>query len=79
MSTSTVVQQSWLTATENAAAIKEERRLIVDTTNWRLVVHDGATIGGKPQASEAYVQAQIALLAAGNFQNQYLFNNTVYP
>jgi hypothetical protein len=79
MSTSTVVQQSWLTAAENASAIKEDRRLIVDTTNYRLIIHDGATTGGRPQASEAYVQAQIATLAAGNFQNLYLFQNTIYP
>jgi hypothetical protein len=36
-----------------------------DTTNNRLVLHDGTTVGGHPQASEAYVVSAIAALPSG--------------
>jgi hypothetical protein len=65
MNTSTVAQQSWLTAAENAVATKEERRIIIDTTNWRIIVHDGVTPGGKAQASMADVNTAIAGVSAG--------------
>jgi hypothetical protein len=67
--TSSVVKQSWLTAVENASATKEERRLIVETTNWRIIIHDGVTAGGRPQASIADVNNAIASFTAGQAAN----------
>lgn len=79
MTTATQVQLRRGTASQVAAFTGAAGEVTPDTTNHRLVLHDGATAGGFPQATEAYVQAQIAALAAGNFQNLYLFNNTIYP
>ena len=42
---------------------------VIDTTNWCWRVHDGVTVGGYPQASQAYVLAQIGALTAGLSQN----------
>ena len=69
MTTYTQVQLAWMTTAENAAATHPAREPIVDTGTYRLVIHDGVTPGGRPQATEAYVQAQIALLASGTIQN----------
>jgi hypothetical protein len=49
--------------------------ITVDTTTNSTVVHDGATAGGFRQATESYVQIQVATVAAGNFQNLFHFNN----
>jgi hypothetical protein len=67
------------TALQVAAFTGAVAEVTVDTTNNRLVVHDGVTSGGKPQASEAYVQAQLAQLASGNSQNLFLHSTTIYP
>jgi hypothetical protein len=72
MSNYTQVELAWLTTAENAAATHPAREPIVDTGTYRLVIHDGSTAGGHPHATEAYVQAQIALLAAGTIQNVVL-------
>lgn len=79
MTTATQVRWRRGTAVQVAAFTGADGEVVVDTTTHRLVVQDGATAGGIPQATEAYVQAQIAALAAGNFQNQFLFGNTIYP
>lgn len=68
-------QLNWGTAAEVASYTGVARELIVDTTNQKLFLTDGATIGGKAVAMEAYVLAQIAVLTAGVFQNEYLFDN----
>lgn len=74
------LQLAWLTAAENAAVAKGDREFILDVTNYKVVLHDGATVGGRfTLASEAYVQTQVAQVAAGNFQNLYLHAATIYP
>jgi hypothetical protein len=75
MTTATQVQLRRGTSTQVAAFTGAEGEVAVDKTNHRLVVQDGATAGGFPQATEAYVQAQIASLSTGLFQNEYLFEN----
>lgn len=72
MTTATQVQLRRGTATQVAAFTGAEGEVTPDLTNRRLVLHDGVTPGGAPQASEAYVQAQIAALAAGTIQNLVL-------
>lgn len=54
------VQFNWGTAAEISIYTGVDRELIVDTTNRRIVLMDGISAGGKPMASEAYVQTQIA-------------------
>jgi hypothetical protein len=67
------LQLAWLTSAENAAAVKGERELIVMTDVWKVRLHDGVTPGGiATLASEAYVQTQIASIAAGTAQNLVL-------
>lgn len=75
MTTATQVQLRRGTAAQVAAFTPAEGETVVDKTNHRLVVGDGATAGGFPHATEAYVQAQIAALSTGLFQNEYLFDN----
>lgn len=60
MSTRSQVQFEWGTATEISSFTGVDREVVVDATNRRLVIMDGTTAGGAPQASEAYVQAQLA-------------------
>lgn len=79
MTTATQLQLRRNTAANVAIFTGADGEVTPDTTNHRLVLHDGATVGGFPQATEAYVQAQLAGLATGNSQNQFLFNNTIYP
>jgi hypothetical protein len=79
MATRSQVQFEWGTTSEIAAATLTDREVVVDSVTRSLVVMDGVTVGGKRQASEAYVIAQIAALASGNVQNLYLFNNVIYP
>jgi hypothetical protein len=38
---------------------------VIDTDNKNWVIHDGSTPGGFAQASQAWVNAQIAALSAG--------------
>ena len=66
MSTRSQVQFSWGTAAEISALTGVAREVWVDTTNQRLVLMDGLTTGGKPVASEAYVQTQIASAGTGS-------------
>ena len=76
MSVYSRLQLAWLTFAENSVATKGERELIVDSTNWKLVLHDGVTVGGKRViASESYVQDQIGALTSGGQANftQWLF------
>lgn len=75
MSTRSQVNLEWGTATEIASVTLTDRELVVDTTNRRLVLMDGATLGGKPVAMIADVTAAIGALTSGvaaNF-NQWLF------
>jgi hypothetical protein len=72
MSTATQVQLRRGTATQVAGFTGAAGEVTPEMTNFRLVLHDGTTAGGHPQATEAYVQAQIALLAAGTIQNVVL-------
>jgi major tropism determinant Mtd-like protein len=65
MSTRSQVQFTWATASELASLTGVAREVWVDTTNQRLVLMDGVTAGGKPVASESYVQTQIAGVTAG--------------
>jgi hypothetical protein len=75
MTTATQVQLRRGTAVQVAAFTPAEGEPIFDKTNHRLVMGDGATAGGFPQATEAYVLTQIAALSTGLFQNEYLFDN----
>lgn len=52
-----------------------EGEIGMDTTTRSLIAGDGTTPGGIRQATEPYVQAQIATIAIGVFQNEYLFDN----
>ena len=63
----TAVQVQWRrgTAAQHAAFTGAAYEVTIDTTNWRPVLHDGTTVGGRPIATEAYVQAQIGSVAAG--------------
>jgi hypothetical protein len=60
MTTRSQVQFSYGTAVQIAATMGAAREIYVDVTNQRLVLMDGITPGGKPIATEAYVQNQIA-------------------
>lgn len=79
MTTATQVRRRRGTTAQHATFTGAAGEVTVDTTTNSLVVHDGAAVGGIRQASEAYVQAQVAIVAAGNFQSIFLFNNTIYP
>lgn len=72
MTSRSQVNLSWGTAAEIAATALTDRELIVDTTNHRLVLMNGAVVGGFPVASEAFVTTAVAGGgggAAGNFSN----------
>lgn len=77
--TATQVRRRRGTTGQHATFTGAAGEVTVDTTTNSLVVHDGATAGGIRHATEGYVQTQVATIAAGNFQNQYLFLNTIYP
>ncbi|MES2030827.1 MAG: hypothetical protein V4477_16730 [Pseudomonadota bacterium] len=72
MTTATQVQLRRGTAAQVAAFTGAQGEVTPDMTNRRLVLHDGSTVGGFPQASESYVQTQIAALTAGNSTNLLL-------
>ena len=72
MSTRSQVQFSWGTAAEIAGYLGVAREVIFDTTNVRLVLMDGITLGGKPMATEAYVQAQVAGSSGGGGGNGFV-------
>lgn len=62
---STQVQYRRGTATQNNAFIGALAEITVDTTNWTLRVHDGATAGGGGNlATQSYVDAQIGNIQA---------------
>lgn len=67
--TATQVQLRRGTAAQVGAFTGAAGEVTPDMTNFRLVLHDGTTVGGHPQASEAYVQSQVAIAAgaASNF------------
>lgn len=65
MATATQVQLRRGTDTEVAAFTGAAGEVTPDMTNNRLVLHDGTTAGGHPQASEAYVDAAIDALPDG--------------
>jgi hypothetical protein len=69
MATATQIQLRRGTAAQVGAFTGAAGEVTPDMTNFRLVLHDGATAGGKPQASEAYVQQQIASFTAGQAAN----------
>lgn len=69
MTTPTQVQLRRGTAAQVAAFTGAAGEVTPDMTNKRLVLHDGSTPGGVPHATESYVQAQIAVLTAGNAAN----------
>jgi len=55
MPTATAVQRRRDTATNAAAFTGAAGEIVVDTTNNRMIVHDGATVGGFPAAKLADV------------------------
>lgn len=69
MTTATQVQLRRGTAAQVAAFTGAAGEVTPDMTNFRLVLHDGTTLGGRPQASEAYVTAAIAAFTAGQAAN----------
>lgn len=75
MSTRSQVNLEWGTAAEIAATALTDRELVVDTTNRRLVLMDGSTLGGKPVAMIADVTSAIGALTSGGQANftQWLF------
>lgn len=72
MATRSQVNFEWGSAAEIAGVALTAREVVVDVTNQRLVLMDGATLGGKPVAMEAFVTAAIAALTAGLSQNLVL-------
>lgn len=67
---STQVQYRRGSATQNNAFTGALGEITVDTTNWTLRVHDGATAGGGGNlATVAYVQQQIGSLSADSISN----------
>lgn len=67
---STQVQYRRGTATQNNALTGAAGEITVDTTNWTLRVHDGATPGGGGNlATVAYVDAEIGGLSADSISN----------
>jgi hypothetical protein len=67
---STQVQYRRGSATQNNAFTGALGEITVDTTNWTLRVHDGATAGGGGNlATVAYVNAQIGSLSADSISN----------
>lgn len=69
MTTATQQQLRRGTATQHATFTGAQGEVTVDTTNFRAIVHDGVTAGGKPQATEAFVAAAIAALTSGGAAN----------
>lgn len=65
MTTATRVQLRRGTAAQVAAFVGAEGEVTPDMTNKRLVLHDGATPGGVPHATESYVNSQVAGATAG--------------
>jgi hypothetical protein len=67
---STQVQYRRGSATQNNAFTGALGEITVDTTNWTLRVHDGATAGGGGNlATVAYVDAEIGTLSADSISN----------
>jgi hypothetical protein len=67
---STQVQYRRGTGAQNNAFTGALGEITVDTTNWTLRVHDGATAGGGGNlATVAYVQQQIGSLSADSISN----------
>jgi len=67
---STQVQYRRGRATQNNAFTGALGEITVDTTNWTLRVHDGATAGGGGNlATVAYVDAEIGTLSADSISN----------
>lgn len=75
MTTATQMQLRRGTAAQMTTFTGAQGELTADTTNNRLVLHDGTTAGGKPQATEAFVGAAIAALASGGAANFVLWQN----
>lgn len=69
MTTATQIQLRRGTAAQVGVFTPAAGELVADMTNFRTVLGDGATVGGRPQASEAYVQTQIASFTAGQAAN----------
>jgi hypothetical protein len=69
MTTATKLQLRRGTSAQVAAFVGAEGEVTPDLTNYRLVLHDGSTAGGHPQATEAFVAASIAAIAAGTAAN----------
>lgn len=75
MATATQVQIRRSSAVVLGAATPVEGELGVDLTTFSLVIGDGVTLGGRRQASEAYVQSLIGALTAGNSVNIFNWQN----
>lgn len=65
MTTATQVKLRRGTTTQHATFTGADGEVTVDQTTKSLVVHDGATAGGKRQATETYVQDQVAAVGSG--------------
>jgi Major tropism determinant N-terminal domain len=69
MTTATQVKRRRGTTAQHATFTGAVAELTVDTTKSAVVVHDGATAGGTPQATETFVNNAIAALTAGQQSN----------
>lgn len=70
------------TTTDHTSFTGAVGEVTVDTTKDVLVVHDGATVGGFPQAAKANADGTISLIkkdgtSAGSINSSGLFNNTL--
>jgi hypothetical protein len=73
MTTATQVQWRRGTAAQVLAMTPAAGEVVADMTNFALALGDGATAGGKRQASEAFVTAALAALTAGTGSNLILW------
>lgn len=71
MTTATQVKRRRGTTAQHASFTGAVAEITIDTTKNAVVVHDGSTAGGHPQATEDFVAAAIAALTAGQ-QSNYL-------
>jgi len=60
------VQRRWGTSAQITAYIGPARELVIDTTNWRVVLQDGVTAGGIPLPRRDEVVLQSSLGTAGS-------------
>jgi hypothetical protein len=65
MATSMILQEAWRTAVNMASKVVEERRLLIDITNWNIRLGDGSTVGGHVILNSANFGGAISVSPTG--------------